>query len=254
MEYLLYQTLVGAWPISVERARAYMAKAAHEAKRQTSWLAPDESYDASLDDFVTAVLGDAGFIADLEDFVARLAPWDWVNSLSMTMLKLTSPGIPDIYQGCELWDHSLVDPDDRRPVDYSLRDEMLRAGVGRTAASAWASDRASGAPKLLLIRDALALRQRRPACFGERGAYLAVRVQGEFADDVIAFIRGVPAAVIAIAQRRALTRSGRWGDTMISLPDGDWRNLCDGRYLPGGPTDLAGLLQRFPVALLERAP
>jgi (1->4)-alpha-D-glucan 1-alpha-D-glucosylmutase len=254
MEYLLYQTLVGAWPISVERARAYMAKAAHEAKRQTSWLAPDESYDASLDDFVTAVLGDAGFIADLEDFVARLAPWDWVNSLSMTMLKLTSPGIPDIYQGCELWDHSLVDPDDRRPVDYSLRDEMLRAGVGRTAASAWASDRASGAPKLLLIRDALALRQRRPECFGERGAYLAVRVQGEFADDVIAFIRGVPAAVIAIAQRRALTRSGRWGDTMISLPDGDWRNLCDGRYLPGGPTDLAGLLQRFPVALLERAP
>jgi (1->4)-alpha-D-glucan 1-alpha-D-glucosylmutase len=252
MEYLLYQTVVGAWPLSVERARAYMSKAAHEAKRQTSWLAPDGSYDAALDDFVTAALEDARFAADLEGFVAPLVPWGWVNSLSMTLLKLTSPGVPDIYQGCELWDLSLVDPDDRRPVDYSLRGEMLRANTGRTAASVWASDQDSGAPKLLLIREALALRKRRPDTFGELGAYLAVRAQGEFADDVIAFIRGAPAAVIAIAQRRALTRRGRWGDTMISLPDGDWRNLCDGRSVSGGPTALDDLLHRFPVALLER--
>ncbi|HEY8756822.1 MAG TPA: malto-oligosyltrehalose synthase [Candidatus Dormibacteraeota bacterium] len=253
MEYLLYQTLVGAWPLGVERARAYMEKAAHEAKRQTSWLAPDDSYDAALCDFVTRVLADPHFVADLEGFVAPLVEWGRVNSLSMSLLKLASPGVPDVYQGCELWDLSLVDPDDRRPVDYSLRGAMLRANTGRTAASAWASDQDSGAPKLLLIRDALALRARTPEAFGELGAYLAVRAHGEFADDVVAFIRGTPAAVIAIAQRRALTRRGRWGDTMISLPDGDWHNLCDGSPVPGGSTALDDLLRHCPVALLERA-
>jgi (1->4)-alpha-D-glucan 1-alpha-D-glucosylmutase len=253
MEYLLYQTLVGAWPLSTERARAYLGKAAHEAKRQTSWLAPEESYDAALGDFVTAVLEDPGFVADLEGFVAPLAQWGRVNSLSTTLLKLASPGIPDIYQGCELWDLSLVDPDNRRPVDYALRTRMLAAGVGRFAASAWASGQDDGAPKLLLIRDALALRARLPEAFDGRGTYLPVRARGEFADDVIAFIRGTPAAVIAIAQRRALTRRGRWGDTMISLPDGDWRNLCDGSHVPGGLIALPDLLGAFPVALLERA-
>jgi (1->4)-alpha-D-glucan 1-alpha-D-glucosylmutase len=253
MEYLLYQTLVGAWPLSTERARAYMDKAAHEAKRQTSWLAPDESYDAALGDFVTAVVQDPGFVADLEGFVAPLSQWGRVNSLSTTVLKLASPGIPDIYQGCELWDLSLVDPDNRRPVDYALRSRILAAGAGRTAAWAWASDRDEGAPKLLLIRDALALRARRPEAFGVPGTYLPVRAQGEFADDVIAFIRGSPAAVIAIAQRRALTRMGRWGDTMISLPDGDWRNVCDGSRVTGGLRALPDLLGAFPVALLERA-
>ncbi|HWF58614.1 MAG TPA: malto-oligosyltrehalose synthase [Candidatus Dormibacteraeota bacterium] len=253
MEYLLYQTVVGAWPLGVERALAYMEKAAHEAKRRTSWLAPDAPYDAALRDFVTGVLGDPRFVADLEGFVSPLVGWGRVNSLSMTLLKLASPGVPDVYQGCELWDLSLVDPDDRRLVDYSLRGAMLRAGAGSTVASAWASDQDSGAPKLLLIRDALALRRRLPDAFGELGAYLAMRAHGEFADDVIAFIRGAPAAVIAIAQRRALTRGGRWGDTMISLPDGDWHNLCDGSAVVAGPVALEDLLRSSPVALLERA-
>jgi (1->4)-alpha-D-glucan 1-alpha-D-glucosylmutase len=252
MEYLLYQTLVGAWPLSIERVVAYMEKASHEAKLRTSWLQPDQSYDATLRRFVTAVLEDPRFVADVEGFVSTLVDWGRVNSLSMALLKLTSPGVPDIYQGCELWEMSLVDPDNRRPVDYGLRTRMLAAGAGRTAASAWASDRDSGAPKLLLIRDSLALRARRPEAFGELGSYLPVRAQGEFADDVIAFIRGTPAAVIAIAQRRPLTRRGRWGDTMISLPDGDWRSLCDGSSVPGRATSVHELLGKFPVALLER--
>jgi (1->4)-alpha-D-glucan 1-alpha-D-glucosylmutase len=251
-EYLLLQTLVGAWPLSTERAVSYMEKAAHEAKLETSWLQPDEAYDAALGDFVAGLLADQRFTADLAGFVGTLVDAGRVNALSMTLLKLTSPGIPDIYQGCELWDLSLVDPDNRRPVDYDLRRRILSAGDGRTAASAWAADRDSGAAKLLLIRDGLAVRARLPLAFGEDGAYQSVRAQGEFADDVIAFIRGAPAAVIAIAQRRPLKRRGQWGDTMIRLPEGDWRNLCDGRSVQG-TVALQRLLDAFPVALLTRA-
>jgi (1->4)-alpha-D-glucan 1-alpha-D-glucosylmutase len=253
MEYLLYQTLVGAWPVSTDRAVAYMEKAAHEAKRETSWLQPADTYDGALRDFVTAVLADARFVADIEGFVNTLVDWGRINSLSSTLLKLVSPGVPDIYQGCELWDLSLVDPDNRRPVDYELRRALLAGAAGRLPAAAWAGDRDSGAAKLLLIRDALALRARRPDAFDEGGAYAPIRAQGEFADDVIAFIRGVPEAVIAIAQRRPLARRGQWGDTMIPLPDGDWRNLCDGTSVAPGRIAVHDLLASFPVALLERA-
>jgi (1->4)-alpha-D-glucan 1-alpha-D-glucosylmutase len=253
MEYLLYQTLVGAWPLTAERARAYMEKAAHEAKLETSWLQPNEAYDAALAAFVTDVLADPRFVTDLDGFVKTLVDWGRVNSLSTTLLKLTSPGVPDIYQGSELWDLSLVDPDNRRPVDYELRRRLLDAGVGLTPAAAWTDDRDSGAPKLLLIREALALRVRRPDAFGDRGVYAPVRAEGDFADDVVAFIRGAPAAVIAIAQRRPLARRGQWGDTMVPLPDGDWRNLCDGDAVATGRAGLRDLLDDFPVALLERA-
>jgi len=253
IEYLLYQTLVGAWPLTTERAVAYMNKAAHEAKRRTSWLQPDAAYDASLTEFVTAVLADPRFTTDLESFVATLVPWGRVSSLGTTLLKLTSPGVPDIYQGCELWDLSLVDPDNRRPVDYGRRRRLLDDLSGHSAARAWSEDSASGAAKLLLIRDALALRARIPASFDERGTYEPAHARGEFADDVVAFIRGLPAAVIAIAQRRSLGRSGQWGDTMLEVPDGQWRNVCDGTTLGGGAVPLRDLLARFPVALLERS-
>jgi (1->4)-alpha-D-glucan 1-alpha-D-glucosylmutase len=252
MEYLLYQTLVGAFPLSTERAVAYMDKAAHEAKRQTSWLQLDEAYDTALAAFVTGILDDPGFVADLEGFVSALEHWGRVNSLGMALLKLTCPGVPDVYQGCELWDLSLVDPDNRRPVDYALRRSMLAAGAAQTAADAWAADPAGGAAKLLLTRDALAVRRRRPEAFGEFGTYVPLRVEGAFADDVVAFTRGEPATVIAIAQRRALSRSGQWRDTIIALPDGGWHNLCDGSRVGGGRAGLEGLLGRFPVALLER--
>jgi (1->4)-alpha-D-glucan 1-alpha-D-glucosylmutase len=252
MEYLLYQTVVGAWPLSTDRAVAYMEKAAHEAKRETSWLQPNEAYDAALRAFVTDVLTDERFVADVEGFVNTLVDWGRINSLSTTLLKHTCPGVPDIYQGCELWDLSLVDPDNRRPVDYGRRRSLLAAGRGSTAAAAWATERDSGAAKLRLIRDSLALRARRPEAFDGRGEYAPVHGEGDFADDVVAFIRGVPAAVIAIAQRRSLTRRGQWGNTMIPLPDGDWRNLCDGADHHGGAVALADLLADFPVALLER--
>ena len=254
MEYLLYQTLVGAWPLSSERAVAYMEKAAHEAKRHTSWLEPDEAYDGALRDFVVDVLEDSAFTDDIARFAAGLVDWGRVNALGMTLLKLTSPGVPDVYQGCELWDLSLVDPDNRRPVDYDSRAALLAAHEGTTPAAAWRDEdaRASGAPKLLLIRDALDLRRRAPAAFDERGAYQPLRAAGRFADDVLALIRGLPAAVIAVAQRRALRRQGAWGDTVLQLPDGAWRNACDGARVEG-TVALDRLLAGFPVALLERA-
>ncbi len=119
-EYLLYQTLVGAWPIDGERAVAYARKAAREAKLRTSWTAPDAQYEAALDRFVAGCLGDSAFLAELEGFVAALVEPGRINALSQTLLKLAAPGVPDLYQGTELWDLSLVDPDNRRPVDYAM--------------------------------------------------------------------------------------------------------------------------------------
>ena len=124
-EWLLYQTLVGAWPLSAERALAYIEKASKEAKEHTSWVDPDPVYDDALRRFVEGVLGDTEFAASLEAFVAPLVEPGRVNSLAQALLKLTSPGVPDLYQGCELWDHSLVDPDNRRPVDFSVREQLL---------------------------------------------------------------------------------------------------------------------------------
>jgi (1->4)-alpha-D-glucan 1-alpha-D-glucosylmutase len=252
MEYLLYQTLVGAWPLGAERVTAYMRKASREAKQHTSWLQPDAAYDGSLAAFVAAVLVDPGFVADLERFVATLAPHGSINSLSATLLKLTSPGVPDIYQGTELWDFSLVDPDNRRPVDYALRRRLLDEARAGLLSRTWPEGSTTGTAKIGLIATALALRRRRADAFDERGSYAPVWARGEFADDVVAFTRGDPACVISLVQRRSLRRRGRWGATLITLPEGRWDNLCDGVGHSGGVL-VGNLLRAFPVALLERA-
>ena len=251
MEYLLYQTLVGAWPLSSERAIAYMQKASREAKLHTNWLQPDASYDAALAGFVSAVMSDDSFIADLQDFVDSVATYGRINSLATTVLKLTSPGVPDIYQGTEIWDHSLVDPDNRRPVDYALRSRLLEVARNRPLSESWAVDQAGGSPKMGLIARALELRARRPELFDERAAYVPRRADGAFADDVVAYTRGDPPGVMTVAPRRSLRRSGNWGETMITLPDGAWLNLADGAE-HRGEVALARLLGAFPVALLER--
>jgi (1->4)-alpha-D-glucan 1-alpha-D-glucosylmutase len=252
MEYLLYQTLVGAWPLSTERAIEYMRKASREAKQHTSWLQPDDAYDDGLAGFAAAVLADPWFIADLEGFVATLAPHGSINSLSATLLKLTSPGVPDIYQGTELWDFSLVDPDNRRPVDYALRRRLLDTAQATLLSRTWPEGATPGAAKIGLIATTLALRRRRAEAFDEHGAYTPVWAQGEFADDVVAFTRGEPASVISLVQRRSLRRRGRWGTTMITLPDGRWENLCDGG-MRSGEVLVGDLCAAFPVALLERS-
>ncbi len=249
-EYLLYQILVGAWPIGVDRAAAYMTKATREAKVHTSWTEPIEVYDEALKKFVANVLGDGEFVADLEEFVALLVWPGRINSLSQALIKLTAPGVPDVYQGNELWDMSLVDPDNRRSVDYAVRRELLAdldAGPSPEEIVARADE---GLPKLHVTRRALHLRRARPELFGPGGTYTPIEPTGAKPAHVVAFARGE--GCVTVAPRLPLKLGGDWGDTAVELPAGPWKNELTGDEVPGGPAKVADLLRRFPVALLAR--
>lgn len=248
-EYLFYQTLVGAWPLEFERAREYMLKAAREAKVHTAWHHPNPEYERSLNGFIEGAYGNAEFIADLERFVAPLVWPGRINSLAQTLIKLAAPGVPDFYQGCELWNLTLVDPDNRRPVDYGARRRLLEAARRATAEEALARCD-EGLPKIWLIRKALELRRNRPELFGPAGAYQPLSARGERAAHAIAFMRG--GGAIVIAPRWPLRLDNRWEGTEIDLPDGRWRDVLTGATNRGGATPVATLLARFPVALLER--
>ena len=175
-EYLAYQTVVGAWPLSADRLRAYLEKATKEAKLQTSWIDADPDYDAAVASFATSLLANEPFVADVERFLAdnRLVEAGHWNGLVQTALKLTCPGVPDLYQGTELWDLSLVDPDNRRPVDYDERRRSLSAGTS---------------PKQRLIRALLHLRRDRPELFDVDAGYEPLPVAGPDAERVVAFGR-----------------------------------------------------------------
>jgi (1->4)-alpha-D-glucan 1-alpha-D-glucosylmutase len=249
LEYLLYQTLVGAWPIETSRVKAYMEKAAREAKARTSWTAPQAAYEEALQGFVDAVLADDTFRRELESFVATVRDAGRTSSLGQVLLKLTCPGVPDVYQGTELWDLSLVDPDNRRPVDFALRHRLQGELEGMPAAAVMA--RADeGLPKLWLITRALALRRARPKPFGPEGAYEPLAAEGPAADHVVAFTRGDE--IVTVVPRFVLKRRGEWGDTRVVLPAGAWGHELTGEEVPGGPTPLSRLLAKFPVALLSR--
>ena len=248
-EYLFYQTLVGAWPIDTARMTAYMAKAAREAKRHTSWIRPNQAYEGALHDFVAAVMADGAFLTDLEQFVAPLVMPARINSLAQTLLKLTAPGVPDIYQGTELWDLSLVDPDNRRPVDFALR-KRLMAELNRLSLEAIVGRMDEGLPKLWLIRQALHLRRRRPELFGPQGSYRPVLAQGAKADHAVAFLRAERA--MSIVPRLIMGLQGGWGDTVLDIPAGRWRNVLSGKMVEGGSVRLEHLLVDFPVSLLAK--
>jgi (1->4)-alpha-D-glucan 1-alpha-D-glucosylmutase len=257
-EWLLYQTLVGAWPLSAERARAYMEKASKEAKEYTSWVNPDPVYDDALRRFVEGILADAEFTAALEAFVAPLVEPGRVNSLAQTLLKLTSPGVADIYQGCELWEHYLVDPDNRRPVDFATREALLaEAEAAAGPADVWPARADSGLPKLLLVQRALHLRSRRPGFFCVGSGYRRLAAAGAKAAHAVAFARTSAAGevgAVAVAPRLVLGLGGDWADTSLTLPEGRWADVLDGgRRTFEGQVTLADLLAPFPVALLERA-
>lgn len=264
IEYLLYQSLVGAWPLPAERAVAYVDKAAKEAKTHTSWIAPDPAYDEALRSFVHSILSDEGFTADLKAFVEPLIEPGWVNSLTQCLLKLTAPGVPDIYQGCELWNYSLVDPDNRRPVDYGLRRRLLEALTDATPEEAWASPE-QGGPKLFLTQRALDVRRRYPGAFGAEGTYTPVEITGERSDNIVAFRRGDDVVVIVPRLVRGVgTPWGGgplsieahkdwtdWADTVVRWGPGEWLNvMADEEF--GDSSHVAFLFERFPVALLTR--
>ena len=258
-EYLLYQTLVGAFPLSVERAAAYMEKASREAKENTSWTRPDDAYDRALRDFVEGVMGDDAFQRDLAAFVATLAPAARAASLAQTMLKLTCPGVPDLYRGTELWDLSVVDPDNRRPVDHDLRRRLLdkTRDMDPTDVWQWADE---GAPKLWLTHRALDLRAHRPSSFAPGASYDPLPLSGESASMGVAYCRDQDVAVVvprlalrlAAAANAGVSGNG-WGDTTVTLPPGRWvDHLSGASFEGGGRTAVADLLSASPVALLTK--
>jgi len=222
-----------------------MLKATREGKQQTSWIDPNPSFERGLDTFIDGILGDEPFLTDFQKFVAPLVEPGRANSLSQTLIKLTAPGIPDIYQGMELWDLSLVDPDNRRPVDYELRRRLLLE-LDHLDVEKIRSRSDEGLPKLWVTRQALALRRERPATFG--GSYRALATTGAKSLHVIAFQRGDD--VITIATRWPLRLADDWAEISIALPEGRWRNRLT-REPAAGEVRLAELLAKFPAALLS---
>jgi (1->4)-alpha-D-glucan 1-alpha-D-glucosylmutase len=258
--YFLLQTLVGVFPISLERLQAYLLKAVREAKAWTSWLSPDLPREARFAEFVAALLADPEFQSELSSFVARLEPAFVRHSLALTLLALTAPGVPDIYQGTELWDYSLADPDNRRPVDFDARARLLDAldsslppGVSPAAPGSELREVVAhpfgalpGAEKLWLIRRALWVRRTRPECFDARGAYTSLAVVGEARQRVVAFQRG--SGVVVVAPRLTLSLTSGWGSTRVVLPEGRFVDALTGEPAVSGR--LCDLVARFPVALL----
>ncbi len=248
-EYLIYQTLVGAWPIDLERMWNYLLKACREAKINTSWREPDLAYEQSLKDFLTEIYSSKKFLTSLDRFVEPLILPGRINSLAQTLIKLTAPGVPDFYQGTELWDLSLVDPDNRRPVDYDLRRTAMEKLQGAAAPDVL-SDWDSGRPKLWLIMKALELRRRHPAWFARGSSYLPVTASGSRLGHVLGFIRGGRA--LTLVPRFTYTLQGDWGDTQVTLPPGEWREIFSGEQL-AGEVSPAEVFRSFPVALLVPA-
>ena len=242
---LVWQAAVGAWPIERPRLQAYAEKAAREAGVSTRWIDSDDSFEQRLHALVDAVYDDAELHAGLRAMVDRLRPFGWSNSLSAKLIQLAGPGVPDVYQGTDLWDLSLVDPDNRRPVDYPARVDLL----GRLD-SGWQPDiDEQGAVKLLVTSRALRLRRDRPELFA---GYTPITATGAAAKHAFAFDRG---GAIAVATRlpAGLAASGGWGNTSITLPAGSWTDVLTQTSFASGEVAVADLLDRYPVALLAAA-
>jgi (1->4)-alpha-D-glucan 1-alpha-D-glucosylmutase len=248
-EYFYYQTLLGAWPLSEDRAIAYMEKAVREAKVHTHWTQNNSGYEETLRAFIRATLADTAFVAEIEQFVAKLDVPARTNSLAQTLLKYTVPGVPDLYQGSELWDYRLVDPDNRTPVDFKLRCTLL-GGLDSATPQQVLARMQEGLPKLWTIRQALKVREQHCDSFAAGGSYTPLLAQGPAADRVVAFLRGSDVALIV--PRWSHASGGEWGTTSVKLPAGRWTNVLGQSTVQGGNTSAAELLAPFPVALLTR--
>ena len=278
-EYFLYQTLMGAWPFGeteypqfLERIKAYVVKAAREAKVHTAWLQPDMEYEEAYVSFVESILvpeESNAFLQELKPFQVKIAYYGVFNSLSQTLLKITAPGVPDFYQGTELWDLNLVDPDNRRPVDFGLRVQHLREIRHRIETDVLEliqellATKEDGRVKLFLIVQALKARKASADIF-QKGTYKPLAVAGRFRKHLIAFARRDASGWSVTVVPRFLTtvvEYGRlplgpeiWQDTGVILPEQApllWRNVLTSQVLSGGQTLWVGeIFQHFPVALL----
>lgn len=276
-EAILYQTLLGAWPLDLDcgdapalhaladRVATWQQKALREAKRHSSWTNPDAAYERACERFLRACLSPdtgAAFIRQFSQLVQSVAPAGAINGLGQSLLRMTTPGLPDLYQGTEFWDFSLVDPDNRRAVDYPARVAGL-AGDPEPAAlfTGWSDGRL----KQRLVARVLATRRALPDLFAH-GAYRPLPVRGPRADHAIAFVREHrDAAVAVLATRRplGLHASGaperprippeRWAGTEFQLPHGRWHDVLGDRPIEGGRVAVGEALQAWPVALLVRS-
>jgi (1->4)-alpha-D-glucan 1-alpha-D-glucosylmutase len=266
-EYHFYQALIGIWPGKVsadlvERLKAYMLKAAREAKLHTSWINPDAEYEAALERFVEQSLQNSLFVGDVTDTVARLAHLGLLVGLSQALVKVASPGVPDYYQGTELWDFSLVDPDNRRPVEYGVRANFLKSLEKATPSSRGLLENLSdGRAKLHVIRKGLEIRKKHPALF--HGAkYLPLYADAGREENIVAFaLRDGTQSVIAVAPRLfsrlmepadlAPLGAKAWGDSRLPI-EGQYLNVLTGERheARAGHVSVAELLSSFPVALL----
>ncbi|MDT4891730.1 MAG: (1-_4)-alpha-D-glucan 1-alpha-D-glucosylmutase [Pseudonocardiales bacterium] len=241
--YLLWQTFAGAGLVERERMHAYAEKAMREAAQSTTWIDPDARFEATVQAAVDAAYDDAAVGEPLRAFVARITPYGWSNSLGQKLVQLTMPGVPDVYQGTEFWDDSLVDPDNRRSVDFSVRAAAL--AELDFAADAPPVD-ASGRAKLWVVSRALRLRRDEPQRFG---SYTPLQADGRAADHVLAFDRG-GALTVATRLPVRLERAGGWQDTTLELGAGA-TDVLTGRAF-GAKAEVADVLSRYPVALLAR--
>ncbi|MBC2638515.1 MULTISPECIES: malto-oligosyltrehalose synthase [unclassified Rhodococcus (in: high G+C Gram-positive bacteria)] len=251
----LWQNLFGVWPVDGraaadvpdfrDRIHAYAEKAVREAGTRTSWNAVNDDFERDLHRWLDTVI-DGTVGKALGSLCAQLAPHAWSDALGQKLLQLCGPGIPDVYQGTELWEDSLVDPDNRRPVDYDVRRDLL-AGLDTPPVDA------TGAAKMHVVRTALRLRRDRPDSFAG-GTYAPIFASGAAAEHLIGFLRGRADAapdVVALATRHSVdVEQCGWGDTTVTLPAGTWTDLLTSRAYPGGPVDVAALFSRYPVALL----
>lgn len=244
-EYYFFQTLVGAWPLSLDRALVHAEKAIRESKAFTNWLTPSPPYEAAVRRFVESCFGDRPLMEDVAAFVDALHPADWHKALSQLLLKLTMPGVPDLYQGSELWLLTLSDPDNRTAVDYGLRQALLAASRDLPV-EAITARAAEGLPKLWTLARTLQLRRRQEEAFSS--AYTALPATGPRADALIGFLRGTTVAVVAPTR----TMQVDWHGTATVLPHGCWRHVFTDDEVDGGPASASDLFARFPVALLER--
>jgi (1->4)-alpha-D-glucan 1-alpha-D-glucosylmutase len=248
LQYLLFQTLIGAHPIDEQRLCGYLQKAMREAKAHSSWHRIDEAYESAALDYARCVLQDAELSRSIADFVQELAEPARLTSLSQLTLKLTAPGVPDIYQGNEVFRYDLTDPDNRRPVDFA----ELRAQLARARALDAASvlrDRDPALSKLFVTQRLLALRRALPAEFGPLSGYRPLEVSGSRARHVVAFARGEQISVAV--PRLLIGLGGDYADTEVELPKGIFEHCLTGERVAGGRVRAAALFSTFPVAVLR---